>query len=1287
MPHPLQDRIAAVARRARMVLVLFGIGSVVAGGLAVTLLCATVDYLVRFQDPLWRAMLSLSVAGTLLATAWRFLWPAWRQRLAPLQVAAKIERLHPKLADRLTTTVAFLDQPENDASAGSLALRRAVIASTYADVEQLDLAAAIEPKPAVRMAAVAIGIAAVTFFIATLYPSIAAVAASRLLMPWGGPAWPRRNHLVVEGVDARIASNQVVEWKLRDHGGQLPGEVQLFLRSSSPGGESRIDIERYKVADPKLLIIKKPSLATSFEYRFEAGDDTEMAWRAVEVVPPPAVKSLEIEITAPAYTGLPPRKSDRYIQAIEGSTATFRGTTNKPLREAQLLLGEEPPVAAVLGRDARSFTVELPIAKAGRYQLRVVDGEGFTGGNEQASEIFAIPDEPPTVSIEQSSGPLAAAAQAIVPLEIIARDDLALAAVTLHWKRLDTTGGAEPVETTVTLYESQTIPPETLAAAADPSRLPGDRKVLAFDWDLSQLDPPLAEGAELEFSISAADHKPQVTHSEPRRLTVLKPTDLVDRIAGRQSLILALLTRILKRAEASHQQTRQVEGQLSTAKPLAASDLDQLQGAELNHREVEDGLSDRDQGVRVEIDRLLADLKNNRLDDSETVARMKALAVAIDQLMAITAADGTTEPGAVRRVSRHLTDAIKLLQSELRAPDPSAAKTTPGQPTSPAAQPRPQSTAPADFVPELAGIVGQTVGDQEVIIAAIQNMLKDLAEWDDTRRFREELRGILREQEGLADQMTKHLVTTVTKNRSELTDDEAAAGKKIARRQQDLAGELERLMQRMGETAGKWEAKDAESAESVEDALAAARQRALVGQMRSAAKNVDENNVGQAVGQQPDLAAGLQDMLDALSNRPEHDLEKLVQKLADAETQLERMSRDEEGLRKQFQEAERMPPSPDRERELERLGRKQAQLKEEADRLARQLMRLEAQAASRSASQAGKKMEASQESGKQGDGKSAEKLATEAKAALDQAKDEVAKRRREAEADLAFEQLVKIKDTLEQLRTRQDRVVADIQRLESLRDASGQLSAAQETSITQLSATEADVRHETLETAKKLSSAAVFRMVVDGAAEDMRLASDALSSGETGKSAANPAERAARRLGQLLAALDLDSPLESEPGGDEGGAGGQEKPGGQKPPSDGIPSLAQLKMLKLMQEDINLRTRELEEKYGEKGMLAEAERQEYARLSTEQGQVHDLLEQLRSALAEEMAMDPGDEVPLSLPDGVEPGESQPDVKPATPASPAEDSAPAAASAPKTSAGSAETSPPAEPASDEVRTTP
>src|SRR5262245_61945037 len=108
MPHPLEQRVGAVRRRARGLMLAFGLSRFATALVGAVLLAALADYWLHFRDPGVRVILSLAVAALGGWAAWRYLIPVLQRRLTDAAVARQIERRFPQLNDRLASTINFL---------------------------------------------------------------------------------------------------------------------------------------------------------------------------------------------------------------------------------------------------------------------------------------------------------------------------------------------------------------------------------------------------------------------------------------------------------------------------------------------------------------------------------------------------------------------------------------------------------------------------------------------------------------------------------------------------------------------------------------------------------------------------------------------------------------------------------------------------------------------------------------------------------------------------------------------------------------------------------------------------------------------------------------------------------------------------------------------------------------------------------------------------------------------------------------------------------------------------
>ena len=147
----------------------------------------------------------------------------------------------------------------------------------------------------------------------------------------------------------------------------------------------------------------------------------------------------------------------------------------------------------------------------------------------------------PTVTIDQPASNIFVTPQGEVVLRITAKDDLSLAQVGLHFNRSDRT---DVEDFSVPLYDGPAeVEPLTGAGLLIGGKL-GENRTLEHRWSLAELG--LKAPVQVTFWATARDYLPQTGKSTTRRLSIITPQELEERLEQRQSLIFGELQRVLK---------------------------------------------------------------------------------------------------------------------------------------------------------------------------------------------------------------------------------------------------------------------------------------------------------------------------------------------------------------------------------------------------------------------------------------------------------------------------------------------------------------------------------------------------------------------------------------------------------------------------------------------------------------------------------------------------------------------------------------------------------------------
>lgn len=834
MSHPLETKIGALRGRLRRWVAVYGFGYWLAVSVAAVVLAGLADYVIRFRDPGLRVLASMAVVAILGWAGYRFVYGPCSVRFRDVDLARRVQRRFPSLGDDLASAVEFLRQPDDDPTAGSAALRRAVVARAAAAAEGLDFREVVHSRPAWRaaLAAALVGFAAALLMLAD--PYAAGIAVARLAEPLADIPWPQVHHLVIRNPVGRVARGQAFEVEVVEaEGVRLPAEVRIFYRSENPDGASLEENETMRLVHG-MMVARRERVTRPFSFRVEGGDDRSMPWQPVEVVDPPAVASLRVTLTPPEYTGWPRTMSDGNLRALAGTKAEIAASSTKPLESATLLLDGGKTMPARITNEGRQFTVPLDAAtpwvleKSGSYALHLTDHEGISVGQDARWEIRVLPDARPTVALTEpaaNANPVVTPA-GVVPLEVVAGDDLAVRKIDLEFGRSDRAGD---VPARLSLYSGPS-PPKS-AALGSPA--PADRQSVRHAWRLEGMG--LAPGTHVTFWAVASDYKPQTAKSEPRRLTIVTTEEMVQRLASRQTTVLAELSRILQLQRRGRERLAALEKRAAEAPRLAQLEVDQLRGVELNQRQIEQALSNRSDGIPGLILGLLADLANNKLDPPLVRRQMESLLAGLEPLVA----------DELPAVARELTAAIKAAQALLDRPE--------------------TTEAGGGASASVRGPMAAAGRHQDAVIAALERMIGELSQWDRFRRFPQELGQLLHEQEETARRTRDLARRTLTKLLKDLSPQEAAELAEAARQQAAVADRFDAVQQAM-DRAVSVSPGDPAAADTA-DGLRLARELNVGSRMHSAGEQIRRNQLGQATQEQERVEEGLREMLNSLSGR------------------------------------------------------------------------------------------------------------------------------------------------------------------------------------------------------------------------------------------------------------------------------------------------------------------------------------------------------------------------------------------------------------------------------------
>lgn len=294
------QQLGSVRRRTRVMLIVQEVAAIVAGVIAAALLLIAVDWALRLPSSL-RLLLLVAGAAALTYSIVRWLVPALSFRPSLTQIALRAERVMPRLSGRLASSVEFMLA---DADQGN-ALASRSIRETESRLTGESVFSVINARRARWcIAAMLLAIGGATAF-AAASPGMAQIGASRLFMPFGSAKWPARTG--VESLMAAVAPGgahargQLLPIRARVTKGDPQQTVTAFYRFQREG---RMQPWQRDLLTPQSSQGLQERLietnAEAVEIYFQTDDDATETER-IELVPPPAVRRASLIVDPPDY--------------------------------------------------------------------------------------------------------------------------------------------------------------------------------------------------------------------------------------------------------------------------------------------------------------------------------------------------------------------------------------------------------------------------------------------------------------------------------------------------------------------------------------------------------------------------------------------------------------------------------------------------------------------------------------------------------------------------------------------------------------------------------------------------------------------------------------------------------------------------------------------------------------------------------------------------------------------------------------------------------------------------
>ena len=873
---PVRLALGRLRARAKARLLLQRAALIIAGAAAVALGLALLDYALRLPAPV-RVAFWVSGLILIVAAVRRLIIPAARFTPSLTEMALRLERSE---AGRVAGLGGVLASGLELSATGDAGSRDAMGALTVGD-------AAARFAPLARAAGVLdhrrLGRAAGAVLAATLpivalaltVPALARIGAARTLAPWAGTSWPKRTGIADAGAPAAHAIGAALPLRaVLTRSDRAPGRAEVAVRyrivtdeEAGPWRSARLTPQNHtqsvetrdgvlegQVYERLLETTGLASDGAELEYAFQTRDD-ETSPARVRLVTPPAVVGARVEIIPPAYAlplltaGLdvahgpldvgPGRDARAAIgPVLAGSRVTLALDLSKPVAgpgpegpaawAATRVPGLEDALGLTVHATASTWTIRFDAKGSLRVPVMLIDEHGIASVEEVAYRFDVVDDHAPAAAVIEPAQDESVLPSAAMEVAGEGRDDIGLAWVALRMQLAKPPAGSagaapEPAGDAVDLARAESAPPTVGTSDA------GGAQPIRAGGSLDLASLGLAPGDEVWLTAEAVDVyemngvRHDVATSSRRRLRVIAESDLVEQVRAE----LTGLREAAKRLEQEQGRLADATEESAVQEALAG---EPAQDAAAKQAAVGERLTPMGDALA----RLAARVARNRLDD-------EALAGVLRD------AEGLAD--AAQEASDRAEEALDRL------------------------------AAPAVVDPAVDA--AKAVAEARVAQESLTQIAALLDQGQDSWAVKRELERLLTEQRQITAQTAAAGAQTQGRDAASLGRQEREDLERLAKRQQEAAQRAAAAIEQLQQRADQLAQTDPAQARAMQNAASAARQAQLDAAQRQAAEQIRQNQTGAAQKQQQKAEAALEEALDRLDEAQQQRDDRLRRALAD----------------------------------------------------------------------------------------------------------------------------------------------------------------------------------------------------------------------------------------------------------------------------------------------------------------------------------------------------------------------------------------------------------------------
>lgn len=586
---------------------------------ACVLLMFLLDVYVDWQFNLDRAQrisMLVLVAIPILWVSYRYLFQPWLARLSDDALCLEVEKRNKQLGESLINAIQLSRATGTEIKHASSKMVNAAILQGVESANQIEFTKIVDRRRlrwnALLLAVCSLGIAggAISVWVTS---ELQTWFKRNILLQ--DDNWANHQRFEFEGLEnGELAVPHGSSWpfvvRMLDEVEPMPYSMEIDVRQS---GGTRVESPERSERERQFKLTLK-QLTAPFELRARSGR-SHTDWHRVRTIHPPAVTTLELEITPPAYSGLskkrlPAGEGPYYV--LKGSQLAISGRADKPIAAATLLVGSVQDAMTMSGEDAFEKQLGPDKVTASTYRIELEDHERiwnpstrtFAPLRSRDNLEFTLKNSPdliPTVnaSLEGVGGMVLPRAR--IPYRCAIEDDFGIRSTRMKLEWRSEAEDSKNETRTSDIAIAQTSPLEKKLSFQD-----------SVDLSLLGLEP----GSGFSFEIEAEDNDdvsgPKIGKSTKFLLRVVSENELRDNLLRREKELRQEFESVLKRQEDILTDTEAFRAGLPSNGELSLDQRKLLMECQHNEKLLAPNVVT----IAARLSAIIVETQNNRIEES-----------------------------------------------------------------------------------------------------------------------------------------------------------------------------------------------------------------------------------------------------------------------------------------------------------------------------------------------------------------------------------------------------------------------------------------------------------------------------------------------------------------------------------------------------------------------------------------------------------------------------------------------------------------------------------------------